>query len=264
MSNQITTAPAGGALTARADVMDELAAAAKGAAAAERPATSRISLKSGVLSYAGQPMPGNKAEVLVLAATYRNTYYAGRYDANNIVNPNCFALSDTDAGMTPHPNVAEPEHPTCEGCPRNEWGSDPNGGRGKACKQTRRLVLMPASAITDKTDDVKSAELAIMDVPVTSVKNYSAFVNTLAATVGVPPYAAVCEVSVVPDAKTQFKVKFQPMRTLPTVEHLRAVQSRLEGAIALGVQPYDSSATKDDAEEEVKQAAKPAPKAKKF
>lgn len=224
------------------NIMERLAAQAKAAAAKERPAVGKISLKSGVMTYQGAAMPGNKTEAIILAASYRNVWYAGRYDANNIVNPNCFALALDDEGMAPHENVEKPEHPTCEGCAKNEWGSDPNGGRGKACKQTRRLVLIPASVLDQGAKAVSSAEFAILDVPVTSVKNYSGFVNTLSASVGVPPHAAVCEISIVPDAKTQFKVRFQPLRVVPNEELLNAIEARMEQARSLSIEPYEETA----------------------
>jgi len=224
-------------------IMERLAAQAKAAAATERPAVGRISLKSGVMSYGGTAMPGNKTEAVVVASVYRNVFYAGRYDANNIVNPNCFASSESDKGMAPHSNVAEPEHATCDGCPNNEWGSDPNGGRGKACKQTRRLVLIPGHAVEGGAGAVNTAELAIMDLPVTSVKNYSSYVNSLAASANVPPFAAVAEISVTPDAKTQFKVNFKPMRVVPSEELLTAIEARMSSALALGLEPYDETAT---------------------
>jgi hypothetical protein len=242
MSNEVVNAKTD-APALSGGIMERLAAQAKAAAATERPAVGRISLKSGVMSYGGTAMPGNKTEAVVVASVYRNVFYAGRYDANNIVNPNCFASSESDKGMAPHSNVAEPEHATCDGCPNNEWGSDPNGGRGKACKQTRRLVLIPGHAVEGGAAAVNTAEFAVMDLPVTSVKNYSGYVNALAASAKMPPFAAVAEISVVPDAKTQFKVNFKPMRVLPTEELLVAVEGRMSSALALGLEPYEESAT---------------------
>ena len=242
-------------------IMERLAAQAKAAAATERPAVGRISLKSGMMSYGGTPMPGNKTEAVVVASVYRNVFYAGRYDANNIVNPNCFAFSESDKDMAPHENVAEPAHAKCDGCPNNEWGSDPNGGRGKACKQTRRLVLIPGHAIDSGPETVNTAEFAILDLPVTSVKNYSSYVNSLAASANVPPFAAVAEISTTPDAKTQFKVNFKPMRVVPTEDLLVAIEQRMSSALALGLEPYEDTATAASAEEA---APTKAPAKKKF
>jgi hypothetical protein len=260
MNNEVVTTK-NNAPALSGGIMERLAAQAKAAAATERPAVGRISLKSGVMSYGGTAMPGNKTEAVVVASVYRNVFYAGRYDANNVVNPNCFASSDSDKDMAPHANVSEPEHATCDGCPKNEWGSDPNGGRGKACKQTRRLVLIPGHAVEGGAAAVNTAELAILDLPVTSVKNYSSYVNALAASAKVPPFAAVAEISVVPDAKTQFKVNFKPIRVLPTEELLAAVEGRTHSALALGLEPYEETSTAATAEEA---APAKAPAKKKF
>lgn len=239
-----------------------LAEQAKQAAAAERPSISKISLKSGVISYGGNPVKDNRLDVIILAATYRNTFYKGRYDPNNIQNPNCFSLSESDEGMTPDDVVSEPIHPTCDGCPNREWGSDLNGGRGKACKETRRLVLLPASVLDseDPVAAIKVSELAILDVPVTSVKNYSQYVNILASSIGLPAWAAVTEISAKPDPKTQFKVEFRGIKPAGDDAILDALEARKAEAVRIGLIGYDSTADESE-EEEV-----PAPKkgAKKF
>jgi hypothetical protein len=249
------------ALALPEDVLASLAQEAKAAAAVERPAVGRIGLKSGVMTYAGQPVAGNKMEAVILAASFRNVWYAGRYDPNNIVNPSCFALGMSDDGLVPHANVRKPQHANCAECPKAEWGSDPGGGRGKACKQSRRLVLLPGVAMDQGHDALLTAELAVLDLPVTSVKNYSSFVNTLTASANVPTYAAVAEISVTPDAKTQFKVNFRPMRVVPGLDHLNAIKRRLESARLLALEPYED--TEDPDELEAAAAAAPKTAAKK-
>jgi hypothetical protein len=241
-----------------------LAEQAKQAAAAERPSLSKISLKGGILAYGGAPAKDNRMDVIVLAATYRNTFYAGRYDPNNIKNPNCFALSETDEGMTPDAVVTEPVSASCDGCPNREWGSDLNGGRGKACKETRRLVLLPASVLDDPDpiNAIKTGELAIMDLPVTSVKHYSNYVNVLSASIGLPVWACVTEVQVKPNAKTQFEVGFRGIRAAATSDELiDALEARKADAVRIGLIGYDSV---DDGSEEEAPAPAGKPKAKKF
>lgn len=239
----VATQPASGstALAMPADMLAMLAADAKDVAAKERPSVGKISLRAGVMSYGGAPVVGNKMEVLVMAAVFRNVFYAGRFDPNNIQNPNCFAISENDDDLAPHENVAEPVSEACKGCPNHEWGSDPNGGRGKACKEGRRLVLMPANQLTDP-EAVKTCELAIMDLPVTSVKNWSNTVNQLATANGLPFWAVVLNVEVRPDAKTQFKVIFSPLRTIDNPDVLKAVMARREAAASVALTPYDETA----------------------
>ena len=251
MSNAVTTKPGTEVAGISSGRFAALAQQAKDAAAKERPSVSKISLKAGVISYGGNSVKDNRLDVVVLAAVYRNTFYSGRYDSNNIVNPDCFSLAETDEGMEPYNAVHKPEHATCEGCPRAQWGSDLNGGRGKACKQTRRLVLLPASALASE-DDVLSGEMAVLDIPVTSVKNYANYVNVLAASIGLPPHAAVTEISTKPDAKTQFKVEFKGIKAVPSDALLDAIEKRRAEATRIGLLGYESS---NDAEEALPAAA---------
>ncbi len=240
-----------------------LAAQAKEAAAKERPNLSKISLKSGVISYGGQPVKGNVLPCIILAASYKNALYKGRYDPNNIVNPNCFSLAETDDDMVPDAVVSKPEHETCTGCPNREWGSDPGGGRGKACKETRRLVLLPASVLEadDPIKAIKEGELAIMDIPVMSVKFYSQYVNILSGSIGLPAWAVVTDVSTKPDPKSQFVVQFQGIKAAGGDDILDALEARCKEASRISLVGYD--ATSDEEAEDEAPAGKPAGK-KKF
>jgi len=264
MSTEVTK-PAASAVAVPSARFAALAEAAKAAAAKERPSITKVSLKAGVISIGGQPAPGNRLEGVVLATTYRNTFYPGRYDPNNIVNPKCWALSVTDEGMAPGDTVLKPEHTACESCPRSEWGSDLNGGRGKACKQSRRLVILPADALKgdDFVDRIKSAELAILDVPVTSVKNWAQYVNILASTVQLPPWAVVTEFSTKPDPKTQFKLELRGLRGADNEAMLDALESRIAEATRIGLLGYEAAEDDEDPDAPPKAEAKPAGK-KKF
>ena len=240
-----------------------LAAQAKQAAAKERPNLSKISLKSGVISYGGQPVKGNVLPCIILAASYKNALYKGRYDPNNIVNPNCFSLAENDDDMVPDSVVTNPEHSQCTGCPNREWGSDPNGGRGKACKETRRLVLLPASVLDadDPLKAIKEGELAVLDIPVMSVKFYSQYVNILAGSIGLPAWAVVTDISTKPDPKSQFVVQFQGIKAAGGDDILDALEARRNEAVRISLVGYDASSD-EEAEPEVPAGKKPS--AKKF
>lgn len=244
------------------DLMAELGAAAKDAAAKERPAVGRISLKSGQMSYGGQPVPGNAMDVLIVGSGHRNVFYAGAYNPDNIVNPNCFAMGGDDEGMAAHENVPDSEVPpasddvagkaretprSCVGCSKNAWGSAIRNGlpsKGKACKETRRLVLMPTDVLEGETieevvNNIKGAELAILDLPVTSVGNYANLVSTLAATMNLPVWAVVTNVHVVPDPRNQFSVRFTAIEPAGSEAVIRALMTRREEAMRIATQPYD-------------------------
>lgn len=189
-----------------------------------------LSTKSGVLSYRGDPVAGNKLACVILSSPIERLFYSERYDPTKIVPPNCFAIGRLAHEMSPHPSVEKPQHTSCEGCPRNEWGSSLQGGKGKACRETRRLLLIPVDAITT-ADAVAKAEVAALRPPVTSLKNYANYVQTLAASIKRPPVAVISEIAVVPDAKTQFKVNFNMVKPIAEPGIIKALMQRAEQEI---------------------------------
>jgi len=188
-----------------ANYNEQLAALAKRAVETERPQGSTIGLKAGQLTYQGSPVPGNKLDCIIIASTHANLYYEDRYDPDNLTNPICYAYAEAEGDLRPHPESSKPQHETCKGCPQNEFGSAPNG-KGKACKNSRHLVLIPANTAAD---EVPTAEMAVMKLPVTSVKNYAQYVQKCSTLYNRPPLGVITTVTTTPDAKSQFKVLFQ-------------------------------------------------------
>jgi hypothetical protein len=204
---------------------DQLAAMAVETVKAEQTGAAFLSTKSGVLTYRGNPITDNKLACVILAAPVERLYYDSRYDPTKIVGPKCFAIAAIQHGMGPAKNVEAPEHTTCEGCPKNEWGSATNGGKGKACRETRRLLVIPADSI-GSVAAVQTAEIAALRPPVTSLKNYASYVQTIAATLKRPPLAVVTEIAVVVDPKTQFKVMFNMVKAIEDMAIIQAIMAR--------------------------------------
>lgn len=213
-----------------------LADMAKASTTIERPSGSTIGIKSGILSYNGNPVQGNKLDVIVIASVHSNLYYEGRYDPNNLEAPVCFAYSVDGEGMAPHPASAKPQHENCAGCPMNAWKSDPDGGRGKACKNGRTLAVIPAGT---KPEDVPTAEIAILKPPVTSVKNWQMYVQKLGALFNRPPLAMITQIGSVPDAKSQFKITFTDMGAVDR-EMLKPLIDRVPAALEVCQKVYEA------------------------
>jgi hypothetical protein len=237
-----------------------LAASAKDDTAKEVPAVQAFSLRAGVLSYNGQPMPENKMNVIIMAASFENALFISKFDPSNIISPLCFALSESGDDMAPHENSYKPqggEEHVCLGCEFGEWGSDKNSpsGRGKACKEVRRLALIPADALTD---DISKAQVAMLRVPVTSVANWAQYVHMLAATAKRPTWSVVTEIKVIPDPKKQFQVLFNPVDAINDGAMLEALQARRAGAMQAVLNPYGMMT-----EEQYKVATEPPPEPKK-
>jgi len=203
--------------------------------------SSAITIRHGTMLYHDQPIPNNEFEVIVVASVTERCYYDGPYDADKISSPACFAQSLDSRELTPHKNVKEPQAENCATCPLAEFGTAKQG-KGPACKTYRKLIMIPANT---QAEDVPKAEMAYLKVSPTSVKNWSKYAQQLVASAGIPPWAAITKVKVVPDKKTIHQVTFQGVGPLEDQELLSAIHGRIEEAEAKLLQPY----TYDEEEE---------------
>lgn len=123
-----------------------------------------------------------------------NSYFEGLYNAKDPQPPVCWAIAENPSLAAPSKNCPKPQHDRCvgdaehKGCPKNEWGSDPQGGKGKACKNTRKLLITRADAKDEK------APQWVIAVSPTGLKYFDKYVNTL-ADMGVHPMELVTEIS---------------------------------------------------------------------
>lgn len=189
-----------------------------------------FSIKSGQLAFEDEPLPGNQMCVVIAAWCLENVYYNTDYDPDNRAPPACFAFCKDPSlkdEMGPTEAVQESDDfeaqsPTCSDCPQNQWGSAERG-RGKACSNRRRLACLPAGtyeplggrnggfelALIDDEEHFRTADPAYLKVPVMSGKGFDAYVRDVADQFNKPLFAVYTRVSVVPDAKSQFKVLFE-------------------------------------------------------
>lgn len=210
----------------------DLATHAKAIAHNEGSDSSAIVIQHGAMMYHDQPVPGNKLDVIIVASITEHCYYDGPYDPDNISSPTCFSQSLETSGMAPHENVANPVHTDCDTCPYNEFGSK---GKGKMCKEYRKLIMIPADT---QAEDVPKAEMAYMKVSPTSIKNWRKYAQQLVSSAGIPPWAATTEVKVVPDKKTIHQIQFNGIAPLEDQELLAAIHGRIEEAEAMLMSPY--------------------------
>jgi hypothetical protein len=188
---------------------DEAAVAqwAKEAVGDDRGAGLWLTVRSGQLAVGGQAVKGNAIDVMVIDAAYENTFYKGKFDPDAREVPTCYAVARMSEGMVPADNVKERQHPTCTGCPQNVFGSAETG-KGKACQNRRRLAVIAADdGLNAKT--IARTDLAYFKLPVTSGKGWQAYAKNLIKGEKRMPQGVVTRISVVPDEKTQFQVKFQ-------------------------------------------------------
>jgi len=164
-----------------------------------------LSLKSGILSYQKAAVQDNRMRVVVVDYVLENQYYSQPFVEGSPASPDCYAFGSDPETMVPHQAIANPVHETCKGCPLKEFNSK-SQGKGKACGDVIRMALITE----DGLEDIGSAEIAYLKLPYFSTiewKNY--WTARQAEYPGVPPFLFVTEISVAPDAKAQFKVKFK-------------------------------------------------------
>lgn len=179
-------------------------------------------------------------DVVIVDFVSTNVYYANGYDKDNIVPPNCFAISPEPKGMVPSNNSPEKQSDDCASCPMNAFGSS---GAGKACKNTRVLAVLPPDAEDD-------TPLWILSVPPTAIKGFDGYVGSVLRTFQMPPVGVVTTVSL--DENEDY---FKPLFGNPQVnDNLDVHYARSEEAKELlAVEPDVSS---------FGQAAAPKPKGK--
>lgn len=240
---------------------EELAKYADQSAATEASTGSGLqsfSLRSGVLSIDDNAMPNNEMAVIVLDSILENVFYLEDYDPDNPVPPSAYALGrDEDTMRWSDDSIPEMETPDgmekiagelCNDTWINSWGSA-DKGRGKACRNIRRLLLIPAGTIDKKTgafeliedeEHYASVKPAFLKVPPTSITNWANYVKQLKASLRKPPFAIATRIKVVPDGKSQFKVTFEALEEVPEAL-LGVMLKRHKEAEELIMQPYDLS-----------------------
>jgi hypothetical protein len=229
---------------ALANVTEQLAAMAKKASQVEKPTGSTIGVRAGVLSYNGTAVQNNKLDVIVVASTHANLFYEGEFDPNNLANPVCWAYSDDGENMVPSAASTKRQADSCAECPQNKWGSDPKpGSKGKACKNVRALGLIHAST---KAEDIPTAEIAVLKLPVMSVKNWQNYVQKCTALHNRPPLGVLTQIGTVPDQKSQFRITFQDLG-LVELANIGALIDRVDAAAELLKKDYEANAEPGEA-----------------
>lgn len=222
----------------------EMAARAQKAAKQEKPVGSykNISIRGGFLKVDDELVEDNELDIVVIAALHENQFYTEKFNPDNPTVPVCYAYSDPEAedpedGMKPHEEAEEPQHDNCHECPNNQFGSA-DTGRGKACKNVRRLMVVTADAIED-AETLGEAEMRRLNVPVMSGKNWGKFVRAVADDVGRDYAGVVCKLRVKPDPKSQFVLLFDFVEKIDFDSELwAALEKKREEAFTALQQPY--------------------------
>lgn len=228
-----------------------------------------FSTQAGVLSFDDSPMKDNQMVVVVLDHILENTFYVEPFDSDNPTPPDAYALGRDDKTIRwSEDSIAEFNGEKiagelCKDSAINQFGSA-DTGKGKACRNIRRLLVIPAGKIESNgkfklvTDVEHYAEAApaFLKVPPTSTPAWSLYVKQLAGGLNKPPFAVATLVKLVPDKKTQFKMTFEPVAELPP-SLFEVLVKRHREAEELIMQPYNMDRGEND-----ERSAKPKPAAR--
>lgn len=118
-----------------------------------------------------------------------NYYYEGAFDPNDITPPLCAAIGPEPTTLVAFDDSTEKQCDTCAACPQNQFGS---AGRGKACQNSRLLVLLAPDANAD-------TPFMTMKVSPTALKSFDGYVSSIVRSFQAPPIAVVTEISLDPN-----------------------------------------------------------------
>lgn len=165
-----------------------------------------ISFKGGQVIIDGKAMPNSKIDVIPIAFLGERAYYPGDFDPEDKQSPKCYAYYEgSSAEAKPHPEAEEPQSASCASCEWNKWGSA-DKGRGKKCRERLRVAVLPAGPANDVTKE----EVWHCRIPITSVPQFKTYANELLMFPGKSLHSAIATVTVVPDAKSFFKINWAP------------------------------------------------------
>lgn len=188
---------------------------------------------------------GGPMDVVIVDFVAGNYFYEGAYDPNNITPPACFAIGTNPTQLSPSDNSPVRQSDNCATCPMNQFGSD---GKGKACKNSRLLALLPVDADAD-------TPIMVLKVSPTGLKAYDSYVASVARSFQVPPLGVVTEVCF-DDSVTYASLRFKNPRPNENIE--LAFSRRDEARARLMTEPDVSSYTMAPPPSTKKAAARPA------
>ena len=138
-------------------------------------------------------------------------YPPGTWDEDSAGAPICASVG----GIVPDPGVPEPQSPSCGICRHNQWANQPNGRRGKACQDHKRLAVLLMPSITTKMLGAPLTEPAFLKVPPGSLMTLKAYGDSLTHQ-GYHYAAVVTRISFAPDKL--FQMTFKGLQVLTDKE----------------------------------------------
>lgn len=181
-----------------------------------------VNQKDGQLMGPGGLSLGDEVRIIVIDFCTEKRYYDRPYDPANTMPPACMALGDVIKDMVPEDGVPAPQNEACATCWANQWESD-SRGKGKACKETRNLMVVLADELEDP--DAEPEPYLVKCSP-TSLKSFDAAAVKAQQLFGGTPIKAIMTMQAVA-SENYYNLRFGNLEANP---YLERVFPLMEGA----------------------------------
>jgi len=202
----------------------------------------------------GDPVGSIEVVILKASAGLSKTYYKGGFVEGSSEAPDCMSNN----GIVPDPQSPMKQAASCAACPMNRWGADirqdGTAGKGKACKDTKRLAVVP---LADIKNEVSGGPM-LLRVPAASLQDVATYgkgVNKL----GYHYYGVATRIGF--DIKEAYpKLTFAPIRALTDAEADVVIAHRTDSVIdaIMAETPAEAAAPAPVAEDEMQFEQAPA------
>ena len=129
------------------------------------------------------PLTERAVKGIILVHHPINAYWAAEYSGEK--NPPDCSSMDGRTGVTRETGEMKP----CVACPKNQWGTDPKGSGGKACKNMRRVYILREGYMFP----------FLLTLPPTSLENFNEYLSKRIVQKGLRSFEALSVVSLKKD-----------------------------------------------------------------
>ena len=179
-------------------------------------------------------------QAIILDFVSANEYYSNPFTRGEVVPPDCFAINEEPGLLVPSKNAPKPQAENCASCHWNQFGTA-RQGKGKACKNTRLLAMVPP-------DFDAATPIWLMSVSPTGIQAWDRYVATIYGQFSAPPVKVITTIAF--DPKVDYpSVRFGNPQPLDTDMLPLAVARMEEARQRLLTEPdYSSFQAKQEAQ----------------
>jgi len=131
---------------------------------------------------------GTSFEAVIVDFISVRNLYPETYNAKAIKPPICFAIGTNPRNLVPSKNSPEIQSQACSVCPNAEYETALNGKGGQACKEGRKMALLPADMKAD-------SPIWTLTVSPTALKAFDSYVMSVAGAFQMPPLGVVTKIA---------------------------------------------------------------------